>query len=153
MLRLLALSPIGLIGLAVHAPVFALIWWLSKRISLLQTDRAARAIVPGLYLMFVWYAALAVMIAFGLRASSWGAARPFPLVLLAVAMVVPPLPRIGDIAVGWRHAWKAFRLHRRVLRWPESERAAIRTSAEALRAAWTSHLNRSAVTVSGAVPA
>ena len=150
-LRLAALAPLALPGLAIHGPVFALIWWLSKRISRLRSDRAARAIVPGLYLMFVWYAILAMTLVLGVKATAWGAAWPLPLVLLAVAAVVLVLPRLGDLAVGWRHELRAFRLHRRVRRWQESERAAIRASADALRAAWTSHLKDSAVTASGTV--
>jgi hypothetical protein len=102
--------------------------------------------------MFVWYAALGVVAAVGIEATAWGGALSSPVVALIVAVLVLLLPGIGDLAVWWRHEWKAYRLHRRVRRWPESDREAIRTSAEALRAAWISHLNRSAVTVSGAVP-
>lgn len=151
---LVARAPVGLLGLALHGPIFALVWWLSRRISVLVTDRTARAIVPGLYLMFVWYLGLALVTVVGLRATSWGAARLTPLLSVLVgAAVLAVLPRLGDAGVGWRHRWRAFRLHRRVQGWPERERAAIRFSTEALRAAWASHLSTTATTVSGAVPA
>ena len=143
--RLIALAPLAATGLVLHAPAFAASRWISERVSEAPSDRAARTIVPGLYLMFVWYALLAALLALGLRRFTDAAASSLPLVLVLVAGFVLMLPGLGDLAVAWRRELRAYQLDRRVRRLPESQRAAIRTSAHTLRAAWVSHLHGFAV--------
>jgi 1-acyl-sn-glycerol-3-phosphate acyltransferase len=149
-IALAALAPLAVLGLAVHAPMFAASRLVSRRVSDATSDRAARTIVPGLYLMFVWYAVLALLLALALRA---GTPAEWPLVLAAVTGFALLLPRLGDLAVAWRRALRAVRLERRVRRLSEAERAAVRTSAGRLHAlheahaAQVSHLHGSAVSV------
>ena len=148
-LRLVALAPLGLVGLLLHAPVFRLSLLVSNRISETASDRAARTIVPGLYLMFVWYAVLVLLLAAALRMAP-DSPVGWPVVLAAVTAFVLLLPRLGDLAVGWRRAVRAVRLERRVRRLPEHQRATIRTSAQTLQeahAARVSHLHGSEVSV------
>jgi 1-acyl-sn-glycerol-3-phosphate acyltransferase len=150
--HLILLAPLATVGLALHAIPFALSRWISGKVSETASDRVARTIVPGLYLMLVWYAVLALLLALALRTSSRTspdlAVRWPPA--LAVMTFVLLLPRLGDLAVVWRRELRAFRLERRVRRLSEDERAAIRTSAHTLHAAHAarvSHLHGSAVSV------
>ena len=130
-------TPISLLGWLLHGPAFAYIWWQAQRTARDRTEIVARAFMPGLYLILSWYSALGVCFAVGLYAigqSTWFA---IPAVML--------LPRLGDVALSWRDAVDALRLRRRVANWLESDRAPLRSSAGALRAAWTSHISGSAV--------
>ncbi len=138
LLRLTA--PIGLCGLLVHGPILVVIWKLAKRSTKDRTEWVARAFVPGLYLMLLWYAVLGGMFAVGLHASAHSAWLAVPAVML--------LPRLGDLAVSWRDAVNAERLRRRVMRWSEADRAAVCTTASALRAAWHSYQTSSVVKAS-----
>ena len=132
-----ATAPFALLGWLLHGPVFAYVWRQAQRTAGDRTEIVARAFLPGLYLILCWYLVLAVVFAVGLYAigqSTW-------LVLPAVMV----LPRLGDLALSWRDAIEALRLRRRVASWHESDRASLRTSADALRVTWTSHLSGSAV--------
>ena len=137
---LLLMTPLGLLGLLVHGPILVAIWKLAKRSTKDRSEWVARAFVPGLYLMLLWYVALGSMIAVGLHASAHSAWFAFPAVML--------LPRLGDFAVTWRDALNAERLRRRVMRWSQADRAAVCITASALRAAWHSHQTSSVVKAS-----
>jgi hypothetical protein len=81
-----------------------------------------------------WYAALVVLMAVALHVTGHSAWWAVP------AMTV--LPRLGDLSMSWRDAVLAWRLRRRVRRWLEPDRAALRTTAGALRVAWRSRNSR-----------
>lgn len=134
---LLLKGPVAMLGLMLHAPALRGIWWLSKRKSEALSDRAARAIVPGFYLIFAWYAVLGLVVAASLRATSgsWRIALPMALLFILA------MPRLGDFSVAWYHEWLAFRLARRVQRWPEVDHAVIRHSMRTLQSAWASHIH------------
>lgn len=138
LLRLTA--PFGLLGLMVHGPILVAIWRLAKRSTKDRTEWVARAFVPGLYLMLLWYVVLGSMFAVGLHASAHSAWLAVPAVML--------LPRLGDFAVTWRDAVNAERIRRRVMRWSSADRAAVCTTASALRAAWHSYQTSSVVKAS-----
>ena len=132
-----AVAPFALLGWLLHGPAFAYVWRQAQRTARDRTEIVARAFLPGLYLILCWYLALGLFFAVGLYAigqSTWFA---IPAVML--------LPRLGDLALSWRDAIDALRLRRRVANWLESDRAPLRSSAGALRAAWTSHISGSAV--------
>ncbi len=139
-LLLLLATPLGLLGLLVHGPILDAIWTLAKRSTKDRTEWVARAFVPGLYLMLLWYMVLGTMFAVGLHASAHSAWLAVPAVML--------LPRLGDFAVSWRDAVNAERLRRRVMRWSPADRAAVCTTASALRAAWHSYQTSSVVKAS-----
>lgn len=130
-------APFALVAALPHALPLRGIWWLAKRISPLPSDRAARAIVPGFYLMFAWYALLGALLAAGLAATGWSWLVMLPASLLFVRL----LPRLGDFAVAWYHEWSGHRLAQRVARWPEHDRAAIRLSMRTLQQACASHIH------------
>jgi hypothetical protein len=143
---LLALAPVALFGIALHAVPFALSRSTSKRFSETASDRAARTIVPGLYLMFVWYAMLALVLAMLLGSFPASGSSPvaWPIVLAAVAAFTLLLPRLGDLAVAWRRDLRAVRLERRVRSMSDDERAAIRDSFTTLHAAHVAHVAHAA---------
>jgi len=138
---LAAQAPFALVAALLHLPALRFIWWRSRRISHGASDRAARAIVPGFYLMFAWYALLGVLLAAGLAAGGWSWLVIVPVALLFVRL----LPRLGDFAIAWWHEWSAHRLARRVSRWPAAEHAALRDSMHTLQAACASHIHGPAV--------
>ncbi|HYW30042.1 MAG TPA: lysophospholipid acyltransferase family protein [Gemmatimonas sp.] len=144
--RLALQAPFAGLGFALHAPVFALISMLSRRLSTSNADVAARAIIPGLYLIFVWYAVLAAALAAALRWSPWGNGVAFPMVLLLVVGFLAALPRLGDAAIQWPREWMGHRLAARVRRLTEQQRADLRTSMRTLRDACASHIQDPAVT-------
>ncbi len=135
-LAVVAATPFAVLGWITHGPIFSFIW---RRASATKdpTEIAARAMIPGLYLIFGWYVLLGALFMVGLGATAHAVWWGVPAVML--------LPRLGDVAVWWRDAVRAMRLRGRVRRWPEQERAAVRTTARALRAAWHSHLSSVAV--------
>ena len=135
--RLLLRAPFALLAAALHLPALRGIWWLSRKLSQVPSDRAARAIVPGFYLMFAWYALLAMLLAFGLRVAGWSWLVVLPMTLLFIRL----LPRLGDFAVASYHEWSGFRLAARVRRWSEQDRAAIRESMHTLESACASHIH------------
>jgi 1-acyl-sn-glycerol-3-phosphate acyltransferase len=120
--------PAALIGGVVHGPVFWLVWQLAHRFAKARADVVARTFVPGLYLVVVWYAVCALAAAGGLMA--WGRSPFWALLLLMM------LPRFGDLAMGWRAWFRAYRLVAQVRRWSSPERQALRDAAAVVREAW-----------------
>lgn len=137
-------APFALVAALLHVLPLRGIWGLAKRISPLTSDRAARAIVPGFYLMFAWYALLGALLAAGLMAAEWSWLVVVPASLLFMRL----LPRLGDFAVAWYHEWSGHRLAQRVARWPEHDRAAIRLSMHTLQRACASHIHGPEVSAS-----
>ncbi len=139
--QLIARAPFALVAAALHLPALRFIWWLSRKISEVPSERAARAIVPGFYLMFGWYALLGALLAFGMAAAGWSWLVVLPTTLLFVRL----LPRLGDFAVASYHEWSGHRLVRRVRQWSEQDRAAIQESMYTLQSACTPHIHGPAV--------
>ncbi len=133
----LALAPLAALGWALLGPALWFVWRQAKRTAADRTEQVARAFAPGLYLILLWHVALGALFAVGLRAVGYPVWLAIPAVML--------LPRLGDLTLSWHDAMAALRLRRHVTRWPESERAPIRTAADALCAAWQSHSSGSAV--------
>lgn len=116
------------IGLILVGPLQWGVWQFAGRTATVRTDRVARAILPGLHLIFLGYVVLGVLFALGFRASSLSAWWALPVVML--------LPRLGDLGLAWRDAVRAWRLRARVRRLSVGERAAIRAAAERVWSAW-----------------
>lgn len=120
--------PAAAIGGAVHAPVLWLLWRLAQRLAKSRADVVARAYVPGLYLVLLWYlvlaSAVAVWLALAGRSPLWA------------ALLLMLLPRFGDLMIGWREWYKAFRFVARVHRWSTPQRQMLREAAAELRHAW-----------------
>ncbi|MEQ1693611.1 MAG: lysophospholipid acyltransferase family protein [Gemmatimonas sp.] len=116
------------IGLILNGPMQWSVWQLAGRTATARTDRVARAILPGLHLIFLGYVVLGGLFALGFRASSLSAWWALPVVML--------LPRLGDLGLAWRDAVCAWRLRARVQRLSVGERAAIRAAAERVWSAW-----------------
>ncbi len=135
---LIARAPLAGVGWLVHGPVFAVIWGLARRTAQDRAELMARACIPGLYLIFAWYLLLGVLLGAGLVV----AGLPGRWVGLVVSCTLAAFPRLGDAAVRWRDDWRALRLRRRVRHWPDEPRAALRTTADAVRAAWTLRISR-----------
>ncbi|WP_373057986.1 1-acyl-sn-glycerol-3-phosphate acyltransferase [Gemmatimonas sp.] len=131
---LLLMTPAALIGWLTHAPIFWLVWRLAHRFAKARSDVIARACVPGLQVVAVWYLLLAVAAVFTLVATehaTW-------LTLVALVLLLTQLPTTADVAVAWRDGWRGHALVWRVRRWPASRRAEIVRVAAALREEWKS---------------
>jgi hypothetical protein len=118
----------ALIGLVVHAPLWAAVWRLSRALSADRTDPIAKAILPGLHLILFGYVVLGGVFALGFRAASMSPWWALPLVML--------LPRLGDLTLWWRDAVRTLQLRRRVRRWSASQRAAVCHDARELHSAF-----------------
>ena len=118
----------ALSGLILNGPIQRLGWWNAKRTTLVRTDTMARAILPGLHLILLWWVVLGGLFALGFRAASVSSWWALP--------VVTVLPRLGDLGLRWWDAARALRLRSRVTRLPDAERAAIRAAADRVRSAW-----------------
>ena len=119
----------ALVGLALHAPLWAAVRRTARHLTEVRTDYAAKAILPGLHLIFLGYLMLGGLFALALRAVGWS---PW----WALAAVVC-LPWLGDLGLTWRDAVRSLRLRRRVRRWPAPDRAALSDAAARVRAAWS----------------
>jgi hypothetical protein len=119
----------ALLGLALHWPIWTVIKLIATKTAKTRADIAARAIIPGLYLIFLWYLVLGVGFALGIRATGDSPLWVIPAVML--------LPRLGDVALAWYDAWSALALKRRVKHWPHAQHANIRAAAERLHQAWS----------------
>ena len=135
-LFLLLTAPFALPSLLLHAPLFRAIWRSAVHMSAELGDRAARAIVPGLYLVFVWYAMLALALISTLRL----ARVPWSSTLAVTVPFVALLPRLGDLAMNWYLRFQGYLLHRAVRRLSKVDRDQISQSMATLREAW--HLNQ-----------
>jgi 1-acyl-sn-glycerol-3-phosphate acyltransferase len=118
----------ALLGLALHAPIWALVRWNARRSMQVRTDYAAKAILPGLHLIFLSYLLLGGLFALGFRAVGWSSGWAVPALMM--------LPRLGDLGLWWRDGVRGLVLRARVARWSSAERAALHAAAEQLRAAW-----------------
>ncbi len=118
----------AVIGLLLHAPLWFMVLRVAKRMMVVRTDYVAKAILPGLHLIFLGYLILGSLFALGLRAAGWS--MWWALALLVV------LPRLGDLGLWWRDAVRAMGLRARVRGWSSADRAAVVASAERIRAAW-----------------
>jgi 1-acyl-sn-glycerol-3-phosphate acyltransferase len=125
---LLATALPALLGLALHAPIWAITRWNARRSMQVRTDYVAKAILPGLHLIFLSYLLLGGLFALGFRAVGWSSGWAVPTLML--------LPRLGDLGLWWRDGVRGLALRARVARWPSAERAALQAAAEQLRAAW-----------------
>ena len=125
-------APFALTGLAIHVPIWAIVWWAARKMSVDRTDPVAKAILPGLHLIFVLYLILGGAMALGFRAIGLSGWWSMPVVML--------LPRLGDLALLWRDSVRALRLRRRVGRWPLEQRTQLRAMASELRTLWNSAL-------------
>ena len=115
-------------GWLVHGPVFFANWNLARRLAKAPSDLIARTYMPGLYLVLAWYLLIAGVLAAGLRAadlSMWWAAG---FLLLA--------PKLGDVAVAWRHRWRRRQFMVRARSWPAAERERLATAYNSLVAWW-----------------
>ena len=97
---LLLRSPLAAVGWAVNGPVWVMVLGLARRISRDQSERAARAMVPGLFVVAAWYAALALTLLLAL---------PWPQGALAAALLLLLGLRAGDVALRW---WRDVRVWR-----------------------------------------
>jgi 1-acyl-sn-glycerol-3-phosphate acyltransferase len=125
---LLATTVPALLGLALHAPIWALVRWNARRSMQVRTDYAAKAILPGLHLIFLSYLLLGGLFALGFRAGGWSGAWAVPALMM--------LPRLGDLGLWWRDGVRGLAVRARVARWSSTERAALTAAAKQLRAAW-----------------
>ena len=90
----------ALVGMVLHAPLFAVVMAAARRLSADRSELMAKAIVPGLHLIFVGYVILSGLFALGFRAVGVSAWWALPLTFL--------LPRLGDLSVRWRDALSAM---------------------------------------------
>ncbi len=121
-------APFAFVGLAVHAPMLAVIWRRARRIAADRAELVGKAFVSGIFHMVAWYAALGVTIAIALDTqgvSAWYA-----------LLVVTVLPRLGDLGLWWNDAVTAWWLRARVRQLPTSERDRLCAAADSLREAW-----------------
>ena len=122
-LLLLLGGPLALLALIWHAfPVWAS-HKLAIRFAPIRVEIAARTIVPGLYIIWLWYLALPALLLMS-GVNRW--------LVLAVFVVQP---HAGDFALAWRDWWRTWRLMQRVRSASESVKADIRMRAVAARSA------------------
>jgi 1-acyl-sn-glycerol-3-phosphate acyltransferase len=131
---LLLITPAALIGWLLHGPIFWVVWRLAHWHAKARADVVARAFVPGLQVVAVWYLLLAVVAVAALVLTG----NVSGLTVVVLLLLVTQLPTAADVAVAWRNGWRGRALVWRVRRWPAARRAEIARVAEALRAEWKS---------------
>ncbi|MEO7360824.1 MAG: hypothetical protein ABI120_10870, partial [Gemmatimonadaceae bacterium] len=125
----------NLLLLVVTAPLAALAWiwhalpmWVAHKLAIqyapLRVEIAARTLVPGMYVIWMWYLALPFLL-LTTGVNRW--------LVLAVFIAQP---RLGDFAWSWCDQWRAWRLVQRVRDAPDAERAILRALAHETRLAW-----------------
>jgi len=119
----------AIVGLALHAPIWAVVRWTARQQMEVRTDYAAKAILPGLHLILLGYALLTTAGAVILRVA--GTSPWWALALLVL------LPRLGDLALSWRDGMCALRLRARVRAWSAADRSALDSAVQRLRRAWS----------------
>ena len=124
LLRIIALAPLALLGWLWHVLPFWACRAQGKRFAPRPIEVAARTIVPGLYLIALWYVTIPVGLLF-LGFSLW-----------LVAPLFVAQPRLGDFALSWRDDIRSWKLTSRVQRAPISERQALLACADELRRGW-----------------
>lgn len=90
-------APLAAAGWVINGPVWAMVLGLARRISRDPSERAARAMVPGLFVVAAWYAALTIALLFTL---------PWPHGAVTAALLLTWGLRTGDVALAW---WRALR--------------------------------------------
>ncbi|MEP6766259.1 MAG: 1-acyl-sn-glycerol-3-phosphate acyltransferase [Gemmatimonadaceae bacterium] len=125
----------GVAGIALLAPV-AIAGWLwhaipiwacraqGERLAPLPVEVAARTIVPGLYLIALWYVTIPLVLLFA-------GITPWLVLLLFLVQ-----PRLGDVALRWRDDLRTRLIISRVQRAPTVERQGIISDANELRRLW-----------------
>lgn len=119
----------AMLGLVLHWPIFTIVKLVARKTSVTRAEIAARAIIPGLHLILLWYLLLGVALVLGTRATADSPLWVIPAVML--------LPRLGDVGLAWYDAWSALALKRRVNHWSADQRANIRATAERVHKAWS----------------
>ncbi|MEI6739824.1 MAG: 1-acyl-sn-glycerol-3-phosphate acyltransferase [Gemmatimonadaceae bacterium] len=132
-------APLALVGSVIHGPLFRVVWALARRMAEVRTDVLTRAIVPGLHLIFLGYLLLGGLMATVAHWCGWSPWWALPPGLL--------LPRLGDLTIRWHDAVRALRLRRRVRALSADDRSAMLVAAERVRAAWTSLVSSSPVSL------
>lgn len=117
--------PAAAIGWALNGPILPLVYALAKKNARSRPDLVAGCMVPGLYLVLVWWVVVALLAAVVLATAGWSPWWALPLML--------SLPRFGDLAMGWKEWFKAWRLVRRVHKWSTPQRQALRDAAAVIR--------------------
>ena len=128
-LSLLLLAPVAAIGWLWHA----IPWWashaLGKRLAPRRVEIAALTLVPGLYVMVLWYVSLPMLLlAFGTS----------PLLVLLVFLLQP---RFGDLAITWRDRYRTRRLRSRAKTTPLADRLTIQSLSTTVVESWQ-HLSQ-----------
>ncbi|MGV3711343.1 MAG: 1-acyl-sn-glycerol-3-phosphate acyltransferase [Gemmatimonas sp.] len=119
----LLLSPFALVGAIVHAVPWVISRAVARKYAPRDSELAAITIVPGLYIVVLWYVAVAIAVA----------ATVSPWLALPVLIV---LPRLGDAAMHWRDRMHTFRLRRALIRSAEHEKERLRELARMIRRIW-----------------
>jgi len=94
---LLLRAPLAAAGWLINGPVWAMVLGLARRISRDHSERAARAMVPGLFVVAAWYATLTL---------AWLVMLPWPYGAVTAALLLTLGLRTGDVALGW---WRDLR--------------------------------------------
>jgi 1-acyl-sn-glycerol-3-phosphate acyltransferase len=126
---MLLMAPLALVGLALHWPLWRVVWRVAHRVAEVRTDPPVKAILPGLPLILCGYLLLGALFALACRAAGFSALWAIPSVML--------LPRLGDLAMWWTDAVRILRLRARVRRWTAPEQKTLHEAVSALRTAWT----------------
>ncbi len=98
--------PLGLLGGAIHWWVWRVISAKAQRAAATAADVIPRCIVPGLYMMVAWYAALAMSVS----SFAWWLGFDAVLATLAGIAVLVCAPRLGDAAMNTLDWWNDRRL-------------------------------------------
>ncbi|MDQ6610963.1 MAG: 1-acyl-sn-glycerol-3-phosphate acyltransferase [Gemmatimonadota bacterium] len=122
--RLLVLAPVALTGWLYHAVPFWAAHAQGRRFAPRPVEVAARTIMPGLYLIALWY--VTIPLALLLAGIS-------PWLVLTLLLCQPWL---GDVALQWRDGVRERFLILRVRRAPLTERLQIISAANELRRLW-----------------
>jgi 1-acyl-sn-glycerol-3-phosphate acyltransferase len=122
--RTALVTPFALLGWVWHAVPFKACYVLGQRLAPRPSEVAARVIVPGLYLILVWYVSIPLLLLYA------GVPR------LLVAALFLAQPSLGDVAWKWRDAVRDRRVVRAVGRATPANRERMREAAVLLRRAW-----------------
>lgn len=119
-----AVSPLAAVAWLWHAPPF----WVSRTVAVrsapTRMELAARTMLPGLYIMEIWYVSVPLAL--------WFAGVPAWLVLFVFVVQ----PRVGDFAINWRDRYRTLQIVGRVRRATDMERLAVVHTAQAVRGVW-----------------
>lgn len=128
---LIATAPLAVVAWLLHAPPMWAAHKLAIKYAPLRVEIAARTVVPGMYVVWLWYLAMpALLLSIGLN----------PWVTLALFIAQP---RLGDFALQWRDEFRRWRLMRRVTQSSSNHLEHLRSAVRVLR----EHYNQLNVTV------